>query len=391
VKVALALALAANWSTPQAFDPAPCKEPAACVIEPAPRVAVNARGQAAAAWVDAKDRVRVAVATRAGRFGAATTLARHGLRPSPAVAPDGTVTVVWEQSEGLRFARAKAGRFGRAQVLAPRESGSGFAAAKPDGTVVVVYEAGDDVRAVTLSRAGRAGAPVTLGTGGVDARVAPDGTLAACCVGTAIAVHRSAWKLVPVPALGENTVIETVFASAKRLILGLLDVRTGGDAGDTGIPGIAAAGADDALGPPAWTAITQPTRGLEPDATIDGSGRTVLVFQQKDGPRAFSRVAPVYASVAGGRRTPLTSQQASAPTVRPLGPGALAVWPAPHGKWGVAIERGGRFRAAPAPTGPGPGEDFLDAYDLATSGRYAVLTWVSADGAVRVSERSGRG
>jgi hypothetical protein len=59
----------------------------------------------------------------------------------------------------------------------------------------------------------------------------------------------------------------------------------------------------------------------------------------------------------------------------------------------VAIERGRRFAAAPAPTGPGPaqalGEDFHLAFDLATSGRYAVLTWISEDGSIRVSRLSG--
>ena len=110
------------------------------------------------------------------------------------------------------------------------------------------------------------------------------------------------------------------------------------------------------------------------------------------GPRAFSRVAPVYASVAGRKARRLTSKQAYVPTVRPLGSGAIAVWQEPGDKWGVAIERGGRFASSPSPSGPGPdpglGEDFHYAFDIATSGAYAVLTWISADGSVRVSELS---
>ena len=125
--------------------------------------------------------------------------------------------------------------------------------------------------------------------------------------------------------------------------------------------------------------------------TLDGSGRVVLVYQEKTRPQAFSREAPVHASVAGRPARRLTSRQAYQPTVRPLGSGAIAVWQEPGAKWGVAIERGGRFASAPAPTGPGPelhlGEDFHYAYDLATNGKYAVLTWISADGAIRVSER----
>ena len=58
----------------------------------------------------------------------------------------------------------------------------------------------------------------------------------------------------------------------------------------------------------------------------------------------------------------------------------------------MAIERRGRFASAPTPAGPGPelhlGEDFHQAYDLATNGPYAVLTWIAADGSVRVSEFS---
>jgi hypothetical protein len=34
----------------------------------------------------------------------------------------------------------------------------------------------------------------------------------------------------------------------------------------------------------------------------------------------------------------------------------------------------------------GLGEDFHQAYDLATNGSDAVLSWISADGSVRVSE-----
>ena len=58
----------------------------------------------------------------------------------------------------------------------------------------------------------------------------------------------------------------------------------------------------------------------------------------------------------------------------------------------MAIERTKRFTAAPVPSGPGPdtglGEDFHHAFDLAANGTHAVLTWVAADGSIRVSELS---
>jgi hypothetical protein len=413
-------ARAATWSTPAAYDRATCKDVFTCVFEPAPRVAVNARGTAVATWVDTKERVRVAVATRPGRFGAAMTLDARGLRPFGAVAPDGTVTVVWRDRRGtLRFARRVPGRarFGPSARLAPRGSkdgdDGGRIAAQPDGSAVVVYESGAFIRAVALSAAGKPGTPATLGKGGFghdSVRVAPDGTLAACCIAPVntdpsvppdtaekTAVFRAGgWRLVPT-AHDEDVAVETVFGTASGLAVGLVTIESSGDAGVQGVPSLARAAAGDVLGAPLRARVDRPTRGLAPDVTIDGSGRSVLVYQEKRRPQAFRREAPVYASVAAadatalGARQRLAGVQAYQPTVRPLGSGAIAVWQAPHARWGVAIERDGRFRHAPAPRRPGPamhlGEDFNYAYDLATSGNHAVLTWVAADGSIRVSER----
>ena len=409
---------AASWSAPRAYDRPSCDPVNSCVLEPAPRVGVNARGAAVGAWVDTRGRVRAAVAARPGRFGAATTLAPSGLRPSAAVGPDGKVTVVWQGKGGkLRFARRVGGRFGASARLAERGSKRGDdsarVAAQPDGSAVVVYESGDGIRAVTISAAGTPGAPVTLGKGGFDhdsVRAAPDGTLAACCIrpvvsdpsvppdtAPRVAVYRSAggWRLVSAAAVGTDD-IQTVFGTAGGLVLGTTHVMQSGDAGVQGVPGLARAGADDVVGAPLRAPVTRPNRGLAPDVTIDGSGRSVLVFQQKTKPQAFNRTAPVWASVASAgassfpARRRLDARQAYQPTVRPLGPGAVAVWQAPSSRWGVAIERDGSFRRAPAPSGPGPkmhlGEDFNYAYHLATAGDHAVLAWISADGAIRLSQ-----
>ena len=67
--------------------------------------------------------------------------------------------------------------------------------------------------------------------------------------------------------------------------------------------------------------------------------------------------------------------------------GTIVVWESPRHRWGVAVERDGRFVAAPAAAG-GPsdvGEDFIRNRDLGTGGRYAALTWTADDGSVRVS------
>lgn len=418
---------AATWSSPKAYDrpPASCGRHApqlvACIVEPAPRVAVNAHGAAVAAWVGPGTRVRVAVARRLGRFGAATTLAARGLRPTSAIAPDGTVTVVWEGAHGtLRVARRRPDRprFAASMPLAQRGSQRGDelaeAAAQPDGSVVVIYESGGHLRAVTISAAGRPGAPATLGNGGFthdSTRAAPDGTLAACCVrpvvsdpnvppdtAARVAVYRAetGWRLASAGAVGRDA-IETVFGTATDLVLGTIEVDQGGDAGVLGVPSLARAGAGDAIAAPLRAPVIRRSRGLAPSAAIDGSGRSVLLFQEKARSQPFSRTAPVYASVAAPNATALPSRRrldaraAYEPAVRPFGSGAIGVWQVPGARWGVAIERDGTFRQAPAPAGPGPstlGEDFNYAYDIQTSARHAVLGWVASDGSVRVSELS---
>jgi hypothetical protein len=398
----LAAAVLPAWSPPAHYDPPSCRD---CVTEPAPRVAVNARGEAAAVWVDPRGRVRVALAARPGRFGAAATLAARGLRPSAAVGPDGAVTVVWQGAhETLRFARRPAGasRFGASRPLAPGDDAT--PAAEPGGAAEAVYEDGGHVAAIAISPSGAPGAAVRLGAGGFDrdsTRAAPDGTLAACCIqpvvddpnvppdtAEKIAVYRpaSGWSLVP--AVGHDA-IETVFATATELILGTVQVRHRGDAGATGVPGLARLPAAPLRAP-----VENAGSGLTPNVAIDGSGRSVLVFQEKRRPAAFSRMAPVYASVAAPdatalNRTRLDASQAYEPAVRPLGSGALAVWQRPKASWGVALETTGVFHRIAGPRGPGPtrlGEDFNYAYDVQAAGPYAVLTWVAADGSVRVSE-----
>jgi hypothetical protein len=414
---------AVTWSAPGRFDPpaASCGRPMACGSESAPRVAINPRGAAVAAWVDPRGRVRATVAGARGRFGAATTLSTRGLRPTTAMAADGTATVVWLDAHGtLRFARRRPDRhrFGTSAVLAPRGSKRGDdspkAAAEPDGSTVVVYESSGRVRAVTISAAGRPGVSTVLGHGGFDhdtVRAAPDGTLAACCIepvvsdpnlppdtAQKVAVYRAGtgWTLVSAGAVGHDA-IETVFGTATDLVLGTTKVAQGGDAGVLGVPSLARAGADDVLAVPLRAPVVRANHGLAPSVAIDGSGRSVLLFQEKAKARAFTRTAPVYATVAAAGATALPRRQSLdgrlgyEPAVRPLGPGAIGVWQDPGARWGVAIERDGTFHHAPAPAGDGPttdGEDFNYAYDLEAAGTHAVLAWVARDGAVRVSELS---
>ncbi len=425
---------AASWSPTKGYDPAPaaCRKhtrtvPIDCVGEPAPRVAVNPSGAAVAVWRDLRDRVRAAVADRAGHFGAAATLSDRGLQPTVAITPDGTATAIWTDATGtLRFARRRAGQsFGHAARLVARgskqEDSSAKAAGQPDGSVLVIYTSPfrgpsgqyvERLRSVRLSAGGHPGALTELGRGsfGHDStRVAADGTLAACCVRPAltspdqppatasmIAVFRPGigWKLISVAALGGDA-IETVFATRSELALGTLHVEQGGDAGVLGIPGVARAGADGPLAATLRVPIRRKDRGLAPNVTIDGSGRSVLLFQEKTKAQAFSRTAPVYASVGAADAASLPTRQrldarlAYEPAVRPYGQGAIGVWQAPGQRWGAAIETTGTFHPIPGPSGLGPstlGEDFNLAYDLETNGAHAVLAWGAGDGSIRVSE-----
>jgi hypothetical protein len=412
------VASATTWSATKAYDtpPATCRRHVwACVSEPAPRAAVNARGAAAVAWVDGAhggNRVRVATAAPGGAFGAAVTVAANGLRPTAAVAPDGAVTVVWQGAHAsLYFARrpARARTFGRARVLAVHGD-MARAAAEPDGTTEVVYEYGPSaLRAVTIGASGAVHGLTRLGLGDLGhdtVRAAADGTLAACCVvprnddpnvpadlSEKVAVYRhGAWSLVSATGLDhDRDVIQTVFATGTDLLAGVLEVHAGGDAGVLGVPGIARG--DLSTAPQLVPGVT-PTRGLQPGVAIDGSGRSVLVYQEKDVSKAFSRDAPVYASVAAAGAPALTDRQqldaseAYEPTVRPFGPGALAAWRTGSGRWGIAIERDGTFSRAAAPSGPDPsnaGEDFSYNNDLATNGAHAVLAWTARNGAIQVS------
>jgi hypothetical protein len=399
---------APRWSPIRTYDkPSPsCR----CVSETAPRVAVNARGAAVATWVDGThgnaDRVRVALTGGVGRFGRAATLAR-GLRPFPAIAADGAVTVVWTGDRRLQFARRPAGatRFGRARTLA-RDADSAYAAAQADGSVVVVFESHAGLATRTISPRGVPGAERVLGRGGFGhdtVRVAPDGTLAACCVtprnddpnvpadtAEKVAVFRAAagWQLLSADGLGDRDAIESVFADATDQIAGFVRVHTGGDAGVLGEPGFVRSAGASSLVAPSLVPGVKPTRGLAPSATIDGAGRSVLVYQEKARAEAFSREAPVYASLGAGRQR-LDAGDGYQPAVRPLADGAIATWRHAPDRWRVAIEHDGRFRAAPVPSGRGPsypGEDFSYNHDLATSGHHAVLAWTGRDGGVRVAE-----
>lgn len=422
-----ASAVANGWS-PTAVLLATCGAAHAeqCSSEPAPRAAVNARGQALVAWVDKRTRVQVASAAASGRFGRPVTLGK-GLRPSVAISAGGTQLVAWSNARRLHFARRAPGhRFSRPfALLVPGGGGdddSPKLAAQPGGGTLVVFENTyrdakgtfhSRLRSVVVSARGRLGAVQELGDGSLrrdSFRAAASGQAAVCCLAgpppatpaplfvepprTNVATYLPGvgWSIVK-PTLGASEAIETVAPRGGALALGTIDTRNRGDAGSFGVPGMLRVAVGGAIGPVRPAPVVVPRRSFGPVVAIDGAGRDVLVYQEKDHAAAFSRRAPLYAVTAPAgeafaTRRRLDGGEAYQPAVLPYRDGAIVAWQAAEGRWRLSIERGGSLRRAPAPSGPGPshvGEDFNYNHDMATRGRHVVLCWTALDGSVRAS------
>jgi hypothetical protein len=200
------------------------------------------------------------------------------------------------------------------------------------------------------------------------------------------------WTVVMVP-LASSQRIETVGPSATALALGVIDERNAGDAGTFGIPALLHVAAGPTFGAVRPAGVVVPRRAFGPVVAIDGAGRDVIVYQEKDRAAAFSREGPVYAATAApseplSARRRLDGGLAYEPAVLPYGRGAIVAWQASGSRWRVSIERGGVFRSAPAPAGRGPsrvGEDFNYNHDMAAAGRHVALVWTAQDGSIRAS------
>lgn len=295
-------------------------------------------------------------------------------------------------------------------------------AAQPDGSTLVVYEnssrdgAGRSItrlRSLVASPRGRLGPSRDLGEGSIARdgfRADGAGDVAVCCLnGPAAAgpmalvrrlrrthvahwVPSAGWSTVA-PALAEFETIESVAPGGGSLALGTTDVRLGEEAASFGIPGLVRVTTGGAILPTRAAGVTVPRRAFGPVVALDGAGRDVIVYQEKDRRSPFSTTAPLCAATAtrGGafsaRRT-LDAGRASQPAVRRYRGGAIVAWEAPGRRWLVSIERGGRFDPAPAPNGRGPshiGQDFHYNRDMVVSGRWVVLAWTAIDGSIRAS------
>jgi hypothetical protein len=165
-----------------------------------PALAVGPTGRLVTAWMQQLGRRSIGVVVRRGtpqgRFGRAQVLAEAGAFPAVAAASDGGVgaAVVWDVLARSRSAIVAAvtpgaGRFGRPQTIAQLRGATPFVKLLASGgRYVALWQqtlAGHRaVRYAIAGANGRFGAPRTLVSaigpgGGVDANVAPDGTVVA--------------------------------------------------------------------------------------------------------------------------------------------------------------------------------------------------------------------
>ena len=122
--------------------------------------------------------------------------------------------------------------------------------------------------------------------------------------------------------------------------------------------------------------------------------RGALIFQRKDGPRPFSREAPVKAIAFAadgslGRLQTLTRVPATEPIGLALAGGrTLALWATRERLDAALAGADGRFRGISAPSGPPPEPYHTNSTnrDARAAGRYAIVTWARGE-TVRVSIR----
>ena len=412
-------ASAAGWTGPAVFEAGGKDD------EPAPRAGVAFDGTSLVAWRTGLRGLVASAGSRTGRFGAPRTLTRRRVFDwSVAAAEGGAALVAFQSPNGLWVAVRTAARrpFRLRRVIAGRGSpiNGVQVAADPLGGWVVAErrfsKRSYSVGALSLDPEGRRAGPVQdfgLGEFGIDAR--PTQALAVDPDGRALLVFRR--EIKPPGGTGETQPVmlavrphggefeqpvelpgelaePRVTVGAGRVLVTATRTAGCGDAGCFGGPGAGTVGPDGTPGPVFGPPLPRPNRAFAPWAVATGSDRSVLVFQLKNAPAAFSRRAPVRAvalrldGTTGALQT-LTSRHADEPVALPLAGGrALAVW-GENRRMGAALAgRDGRFRGTDGPPGPPP-EPFHTNQtnrDARAAGRYALVTWSRA-GRVRISLR----
>jgi hypothetical protein len=410
-------AQAAGWSHPQGYSAGTAR-----FDEPVPRVAVAADGTSIATFARGGAIYAVTGDAR-GRFGAPRRLGRWAAITSVAAAGrGGAALAAWEARDGVHVAvRTRAGRPLRRRLLTP-SSGQAIndLAVENDprgGWFLLESEFSDAtrknlVRAFTLRRDGSlALRPQTLGEGSFGADARPIRTLAVDDRGGATAIFTSetgpmtangvhAGHFGPVHPFGDDSItdprvsaVPTGNGGGSALVAATKSANCG-DAGCFGAPLAARLTPQGNALPFQTPALAHPGRAFGPSIAPLGAGSAALVFSLKDGPDAFSTLAPVKAVVLrdGARPGPvqtLTAKNASEPIAAALSRSrALVLWSGTRGFGAAIAGADGRFRKTAQPPGPPPEPFHTNPTNRAISsaGAYALVGW-SRDGRVRLSLR----
>jgi hypothetical protein len=389
---------AAGWSAPKTFAGAEA---------PVPRAAIAPDGRSIVAWRRPDGKLTAALGDKHGRYDKPIALGR-GVRDY-AVAPG---AVAYQTARGIRVAIRRGDDLADRQVASSTgsEINGVTIAADPQGGWVVAERqyprqgSGKPyrVRALSLDARGRRVGDVQdlgLGEFGIDARptsalaVLPDGRAVLTfqrdgegfTTGPAAIAVRPHGGTFAVQGEVANVTNPRVTVAGDQAVVSATAGVSCGDAGCSGDPrAYSITGA-----PLAAPDLDHPTRSFGAWAV-----RKTLLFQRKDGPRPFSREAPVKAVTfeadgSLGRMQTLTRKPATEPIGLALaGGGTLAVW-ANRERLDAALARAdGRFRGISAPSGPPPERSHYNSTnrDARAAGRFAIVTW-SHGRTVRVSIR----
>lgn len=407
---------AAGWSHPQGFDAGTPR-----FGEPVARVAVAADGTSVATFAKGRS-IYALTGDRRGRFSAPQRLGEWASITSVVAAGrGGAALAAWEARDGIRVAvRTRAGRRLRTRLLTtstgeaindlavqndPRGGWfmleSQFSARTPHHI---------RVRALTLRADGSlALQPQVLGQGSFGAEARPIRALAVGPRGEATAVFRSeqgpvaadgvhAGHFGPVHALGGTGFTDPRVAppatTSEGALVAMTHTERCGDVGCFGAPVALRVSPQGIAAPFQVPALEHPNRAFGPSLAPLGPGAAALVFSLKDASKAFDNRAPVVAAAlhdgaAPGPLQTLTNRPATEPIAAALsGDRVLVLWSGARGFGAALAGPDGRFRSTDEPPGPPP-EPFHSNptnREIATAGPYALVGWSRA-GRVRLSLR----
>lgn len=408
---------AAGWSHPQGYSAATTQ-----FDEPVPRVAVASDATSIATFakggaiyaVTGDARRRFGAPRRLGRWAAITSVAAAGR--------GGSVLAAWEARDGIHVAVRQRAGFALRTRLLTASSGEAIndlaVEYDPRGGWFLLESEFDDktrknrVRAFTLRRDGTlALQPQILGEGSFGADARPIRTLSVDDRGGATAVFTSATGPMttqavhaghfgPVHPLGDDSLADPRVAAVPdrngsgAALLAATKIADCGDAGCFGAPVAARLTPQGAALPFQNPVIEHPGRAFGPSIAPLGPAAAALVFSLKNGPDAFSTLAPVKAVVLHDGARPgaiqtLSTRNASEPIAAALSRDrVLVLWSGTRGFGAAIAGPDGRFHRTAQPPGPPPEPFHTNPTNraISTAGRFALVGWSRA-GRVRLSLR----